>query len=65
MIVNVYIPDHAGHLLERIKGICDRQQRSLSYIVREALEAYLASDAKAPATPHPRRWKRERKTHER
>jgi hypothetical protein len=41
MIVNFYLPDSDTKLLELVKSISGQKRRSVSYVVREALEYYL------------------------
>lgn len=41
MIVNFYLPDSDSKLLELVKSISGQKKRSVSYVVREALEYYL------------------------
>lgn len=41
MIFNFYIPEGDRRLLEELKVISDQKRRSLSFVVREALELYL------------------------
>ncbi len=41
MIVNFYLPDSDSKLLDSLKSISGQKRRSVSYIVREALEYYL------------------------
>jgi hypothetical protein len=42
MIVNVYISDTDTRLIENLRSISGQERRSLSFIIREALEFYLS-----------------------
>ncbi len=46
MIINFYISDHESRLIDQLKLISEEQKRSLSYLIREALESYLDDSAK-------------------
>jgi len=41
MIVNFYLPESDTKLLELVKTISGQKRRSVSYVLREALEYYL------------------------
>lgn len=46
MILNLYLPETDRRLLEQLKSISERKRRSLSFLVREALEVYLLDAAR-------------------
>jgi hypothetical protein len=54
MIFNVYLPENDRKLIEQLKSISERKRRSLSFLVREALEFYLLDAAKHRAEEAPR-----------
>jgi hypothetical protein len=54
MIFNVYLPESDRRLIEQLKSISTRKRRSLSFLVREALEFYLLDTAKHRLDESPR-----------
>jgi predicted transcriptional regulator len=41
MIINFYISDQHTRLLDQVKLISEEKKRSVSFIIREALESYV------------------------
>jgi hypothetical protein len=46
MIFNIYLPENDRRLIEQLKSISEKKRRSLSFLMREALEFYLLEAAK-------------------
>jgi predicted transcriptional regulator len=42
MIINFYISDQHTRLLDQLKLLSEEKKRSVSYVIREALESYLS-----------------------
>ncbi len=56
MIINFYLPETDVRLIAKLKRFSSEQRRSFSFVVREALEAYLLGMAARKAkTIQPRR----------
>lgn len=47
MIINFYIRENDLHLIEQLKGISEEKNRSISFIIREALACYLGAIQKS------------------
>lgn len=47
MIINFYIRENEVNLIETLKSISEREKRSFSFIIREALEHYLRTSLAA------------------
>ncbi|NTV51735.1 MAG: ribbon-helix-helix protein, CopG family [Candidatus Firestonebacteria bacterium] len=47
MIINFYVSDQHTRLLDQLKLISEEKKRSVSYIIREALESYV-TDSLSP-----------------
>jgi hypothetical protein len=41
MIINFYISDQDTRLIDRLKVISEEKNRSISFVIREALESYV------------------------
>jgi predicted DNA-binding protein len=41
MIINFYLPESDSRLIDHLRSVSGQKKRSLSFIVREALEYYL------------------------
>lgn len=58
MIINFYLPETDQRLIEKLRKFSAVQRRSFSFIVREALEAYLRGLAARKTKPIAARRKR-------
>jgi len=47
MIINFYVSDQHTRLMDQLKLISEEKKRSVSYVIREALESYV-TDALSP-----------------
>jgi hypothetical protein len=65
MIINFYLPESEQRLLEQVRRISEARRRSVSFVMREALESYcLAASRRAGRNPKPRRVPGEPKAEE-
>ncbi len=65
MILNFYLPESDQRLLDQIRRISENRRRSLSFVVREALESYcLAAARRSKRHSTPRRVSGEPETQE-
>jgi predicted DNA-binding protein len=46
MIINFYISDQETRLIDQLRLISEEKNRSVSYIIREALESYVGVSSK-------------------
>jgi len=46
MIINFYLPESDQRLLEQVRRISESRRRSVSFVVREALESYCLAAAR-------------------
>ena len=54
MILNIYFPGKEAEMIEELRRISERRRRSVSFLIREALERYLQT-AKPESRPSQRK----------